>query len=881
MKNKKLIIIVLPIILLIIIFTLLNMLGNKTRIGYIEDITLNIDDTLSINNITNDLIITNNQEFKKEYINTNMYLQNYLYNFRISYYSKVFRNSDIYEVYPNINKIIEANTNIISINIDKKGSPFGKITSYILLYDKKIDNVEYTLKIKSYILKILFLIITFITLIFIFIYLLNIIYKNINNFNFSNYKKITHYNQNNQYINIFIFSFIIVLFLVLIIYQNIVLRYPFNFGWESQAFILDIFLSVNNRMKDVFIWPGITPDILFKYIFIPIGKLFNILNIPTFNDLKQSLNPFFLYKEFVDYIFIVNRAILLIFSIIMYINIINILKPTFHLLNKYLLYIIAIFIAILAFILPSTLTLFFYRPEPSGLLMWSIALFFTIKASKTNSYYYHKLYIILSGLFIGFAYLQKLLFFGGVIIIPLIYFIIKENEFEYKNIYDKKSFLIFVILTSVLIIFNIILYYIIVNKKLIAVNFFILNRKGISNPLTKILIAQLILPIICIFISLFLYMIKIKKIQLPNIVKIYIYYFVIYITSVISSILITLTLPNGIQSLFNGYLFSFAPTQFFLSIISKNIGNNSSIPIIITSIIIFLLLLIPIYKFNIFYSKRRLFFSVLMLLISIFINYVLSRGRLNIHYSGLGVTGLDQLVGFSFIIISIIVLLREALLNIKLKYISVSMFSIIVIIYSYFCFNRMEFVYNKYTEHSSYFYTIKEWITWSYYNLRGTEYVNILKNVYSDDKSINYVIRWSKDIKKVKTLLLSINNNNNLSDTIIAAENQYLDIDKNKQITYIDSKLEGNLIVKLKNDNENKIYLREDYNFYLISKNKCREIDERIIEMPNIQFQINEINYNIYLLTMSDWIKLDYGYNGEFIFDGKELEDSYILIEEK
>ena len=881
MVNKKILTILLSIVaFILILLIILSVLGNKIRIGYLDNFNLKIDDTLLLNDITNDYILTNNIEFKKKFIYTNNTFTNYLYECKIYYYSKIFKNSDIYGVYPKNNIIKINDNNTINININDDGSPFFTVVSSKLLDGKKIDKIEYQLKIKNKLLKYLKSLILFITLLSIFYYISTSIYKNINNYNFENYEKfeIPYNNNNNQYLNIFIVSFIIVLFLILIVYQNIVLTYPFNYGWESQAFILDLFLSYNNKMPDTFLLPNITSNILYKYIFIPIGQFLNIFNMPTFNDLRNSLNPFFLYKEFVEYVYTVNIALLLISSIIIYFNIVNILKSTFKLLNKYLLYILSIFTAIFFIFQANTFTLIFYRPEPSGLLMFAIALFFTIKASKTNNYNYHKLYIILSGFFAGLAYLQKILLFGGVIILPIIYFIIKENDFEYKKQYIKKSFIIFLTLTIILIIFNIILYYFVINDKLVEVAFSITKRKDVSNPYFKILIIQLILPIICVCICIFLYLININKIKLPNKIKNYIYYFIIYITIVISSILITLLLPNGIQSLLNGYLFSLAPTSLFL--FAHNVGNNQLFPIIITFILLLLLISIPIYKFDIFYKRKKIFFSIFLLLISILINLILSRGRLNIHYSGLGISNVDQLIGFSFITISIIVLVRELLLNIKSKTILIFTFSIIVSIYTYFCFKRIDFLFNKHTERSSYMYTIQEWFIWSY-GLRGTEYAAIMKNIYNNEIKQNYAIRWSKNIKELKKVLLQINNDDDLSKTIIVTKDEYLNKEKSKKITNIDSMLEGNILVSLKNNGNNEIYLREDYNFYLISKNKYNKKDERIIEMKDLKFSINNLEYNIYLLTMKDWIQLHYNYNGEFIFDGKELEDSYMLIEEK
>lgn len=118
MKNKKnFFIYILPIPFILILVITFSILGNIKRIGYLNEITL----------------ITNNT-----------------YSFRISYYDKVFRNSDIYDVYLDIGRTIKDHNFIKEIKMNGKGSPFGTlITTKEIDINKKIDNIEYTLKIKT------------------------------------------------------------------------------------------------------------------------------------------------------------------------------------------------------------------------------------------------------------------------------------------------------------------------------------------------------------------------------------------------------------------------------------------------------------------------------------------------------------------------------------------------------------------------------------------------------------------------------------------------------------------------------------------------------------------------------------------------------------
>lgn len=135
---------------------ILSILGNKTRVGYIE-----LD-----------------KSYTKTFFNT------FQYNVKIRYYNKIFRNSDIYSVYVNTNEIINDNEFIKKIDMPEKGSPFGTIITDKII-DNKIDNIKYTLKVKKdFIIStiIIYIIIFFIYLIYIFIKDKKILFDNINTY---------------------------------------------------------------------------------------------------------------------------------------------------------------------------------------------------------------------------------------------------------------------------------------------------------------------------------------------------------------------------------------------------------------------------------------------------------------------------------------------------------------------------------------------------------------------------------------------------------------------------------------------------------------------------------------------------------------------------
>ncbi|MEI0700659.1 hypothetical protein [Brachyspira intermedia] len=117
MKNKKTLFFIIPLPFIAILLIIFSALGNINRTGYLNEIKL---------------------------------IENNTYLFRVNYYSKVFRNSDIYGVYLDIEKIIKDNNFIKEIKMQKDGDPFGTlITTKAIDTNKKIDNIQYILKLKN------------------------------------------------------------------------------------------------------------------------------------------------------------------------------------------------------------------------------------------------------------------------------------------------------------------------------------------------------------------------------------------------------------------------------------------------------------------------------------------------------------------------------------------------------------------------------------------------------------------------------------------------------------------------------------------------------------------------------------------------------------
>ena len=128
---RKIIYLGLSFLLLATLITL-HILGSKERVGYLSDFEI-IEGSKS----------------------------NYIYNFRIRYYDKVFRNSDIYGVYLITNSLPEY---IKEIKMNELGSPFGIIISDKIIEEEKIDNIKYILRLKNSLIIFVVIIVDFIIL---------------------------------------------------------------------------------------------------------------------------------------------------------------------------------------------------------------------------------------------------------------------------------------------------------------------------------------------------------------------------------------------------------------------------------------------------------------------------------------------------------------------------------------------------------------------------------------------------------------------------------------------------------------------------------------------------------------------------------------------
>ncbi|WP_295163104.1 hypothetical protein [uncultured Brachyspira sp.] len=302
MKNKKIFITFVFFIITLILAVLL-ILGKKYRNGYLSDLSLDIYSTLKLNDIdiedTKQQFTADNEldeDAVKDFIFANSSITNYSYIFKIRYYSKIFKNSDIYTVHLNTNKLKENNDYINHIYFDKYGSPFGYLISSNIINFDKIDNIEYSLKLQK-VIYIFYIVIISIILI-------------IKNKNFL-CQKIVSPDKKDYYI------FLLITFLCFFsyIYSDILVIFPYSvnfFNVNPIHFFYEVYEKVGSYYK-----PDDLPYlayVLYSIIFLPLwlySKLKNITYYTWYHELFSIGTFELMYIKFVLLLFLISSSIVI------------------------------------------------------------------------------------------------------------------------------------------------------------------------------------------------------------------------------------------------------------------------------------------------------------------------------------------------------------------------------------------------------------------------------------------------------------------------------------------------------------------------------------------------------------------------------------------
>lgn len=404
MKNKKLFftIYITFFIIIFISMTVLSILGKKERIGYLSEFKINTDKTLELNNFTNineisELFMVDNEldyDAITNYILTNEYITNYVYDFRIKYYDKVFRNSDIYGVYPNLNNLPEY---IQSAKMrDNVGTPFGSLISTKIINLNEIYDINYFLKIKG---KIIFYLIN-IFLSFIIVYFIVNFNETISFLKNKNIKK--KYLINLCILLILIFSISVRIYWAT---QKDVFHedeyYSVSFANYQKWLKIDL-ASIKNISGYEILNSILKSDKSIKDCVNDIKELYKNSNDPQISNLYYSfLRLFFIGTDTVNMKELIIRGAILncVFFLISYIFLYKLLKLLFEDKNEYIL-----FFLIIMSLSPASITFsHFLRPYQMQEMFFIVIIYIVIYTIYYEKYSF--LNLILTSIITGLGYL--------------------------------------------------------------------------------------------------------------------------------------------------------------------------------------------------------------------------------------------------------------------------------------------------------------------------------------------------------------------------------------------------------------------------------------------------------------------------------------------
>ena len=448
-KNKNLFLKIYILFLIITIITLiiLQILGSKNRIGYLTDFSLVVDKTMKLNNSEN--------------------ITNYVYHFRIRYYDKVFRNSDIYGVYPDLSNLPYYMENA---EMEEDGSPYGNFISDKKEIEEKIDNINYTLKIKKSIINI----VIFLYLSILILYLTNYLIKY---FIINNKIHFTKIDYQNKFYNLINKKYILYSFLFLILLFSLFIR--IYWASKQEGMYWDEYHSLSfanygtfanedkiNNYKNVKGF-DILKDLTFDNSSIEdcindIKRLYKDTNDPFISNLYYTfLRLAFIGREAVDIknIIITGTILNCIFSIISFIFLFKILKLIFENKNEFIIFPLLIF-SLSPISISFSMFLRAYQMQET--------FFIVITYFVLNTIYYNKysiLNLILTSIIAGIGYL---------------------------TLYSS---LLFILILSAMLFFN---YCYCLNIDKLE---FLKNKYAILNPLLKIKSYKIIIYYALAFIS--------------------------------------------------------------------------------------------------------------------------------------------------------------------------------------------------------------------------------------------------------------------------------------------------------------------------------------------------------------------------------------------
>jgi ABC-2 type transport system permease protein len=210
------------------------------------------------------------------------------------------------------------------------------------------------------------------------------------------------------------------------IYAAIANQYPYYEAWDSsRVYTLDALIVGSGQVPDHLYHPNMVPLVLYRHIFLPVGKILGIIPVTSILEMQSLSNPYLPFAETAQYLIGLGALFALIFLAFMYLALLELLAPYSKSLPRYANGLFAFSITALALSWRFLPYMFIWvRYETIGIAMWAIALYATVRAAQEPE---RRRFILIAGFFSGAAVLSKVQLAGGVAVLPFLYGFLVEG----------------------------------------------------------------------------------------------------------------------------------------------------------------------------------------------------------------------------------------------------------------------------------------------------------------------------------------------------------------------------------------------------------------------------------------------------------------------
>jgi hypothetical protein len=204
------------------------------------------------------------------------------------------------------------------------------------------------------------------------------------------------------------------------VYSAIATPYPYYATWDSsQVYTLDAMIAGAGQVPDHLFHPNMVPLVLYRHVFLPVGKLLGLISVTSIAKLQSLPNPYLSFAETAQYLIALGGLFALVFLSFMYLTLFELLEPYSKSLRGHAAGLLALTITALALVwgcLPYMLI--WVRYETVGLALWSVALYATVRAAREP---HRSRFVLVAGFFSGGAIMCKVQLAGGVAVLPFLY----------------------------------------------------------------------------------------------------------------------------------------------------------------------------------------------------------------------------------------------------------------------------------------------------------------------------------------------------------------------------------------------------------------------------------------------------------------------------